>query len=356
MEEKNFFILLIILIVISNLYLIIKINYLEKEKNNENFAVTDDVKTAINEIYKADIESIRTLSNCATQLNAGSLNISNLLTVTNGIYTKGGDAGGGGGTHFPWIDGINYIRGNTAHDGTLNVRDNLTVGNKLILPNNTQLSADPDWLRLQDSTNSSYKPLAVKDLWADAGTIYAGNIDAKGNIGAQGAITAGSVVSKGDIRVKGKFVFIPQEITIGYNFSGSFAGSVSVPSNTVCSKGWDNGIKVVVSGLYSIKFRVDFANNTKGGGNGGNTNYGKINMTGFYQSKGHSCEGDSYKIDLNPDGGGYNIEYKLYNNDTMYPGHFYVDCECAVADLFEITFSNNIEANTSFAYTLKKIY
>ena len=357
MEEKTFFILLIILIVISNLYLIIKINYLEKEKNNENFAVTDDVKTAINEIYKADIESIRTLSNSASQLNAGSLNISNTLTVTNGIYTKGGDAGGIGlQTHFPWTDGINYIRGNTTHDGTLNVRDNVTVGNKLILPNNTQFSADPDWLRLKDSTNNSYKPLAVKDLWADAGTIYAGNIGAQGNIGVQGAITAGSVVSKGDIRVKGKFVFVKQEITIGYNFGGSFAGSVSVPSNSVCSKAWDNGIQVVIPGVYAIRFRVDFANNTVGGGDGGKTNYGKINMSGFHKSNAHSCEGDSYKIYPNPDGGGYNIEYKLYNNDTMYPGHFYVDCDCVLTyrneRKFEITFSGNIQANTSFTYKL----
>ena len=364
MAQKNIFILLIILIVISNLYLIIKINYLEKEKNIEKFAVTDDIKTAISEIYKADIESIRALSNSASQLNAGSLNINAPLTVTNGLYAKGGAAGGNGNqTHFPWTDGINYIRGNTSHDGTLNVRDNVTVGNKLILPNNTQFSADPDWLRLTD-TAGNYKPLAVKDLWADAGSISAGNIAAKDSIIAQGAIEASSIISNGDIIVKGNFMYTKPEITIGYNFGGSFAGSVSFPSNNVCKTyvnkegiAWNNGIQVIMPGVYSVKFRVDFADNsTKGGDNGGRQNNGSIIISGFNRSRGHSCEGNSYTI--NPNTTGYNIQYKLNNATRMYPGWFEVDCDCVLtnrnARKFEIFFSNNLEANTSFAYKLKQ--
>ena len=182
MEEKNIFILLIILIVISNLYLIIKINYLEKEKNTEKFAVTNDVINAINENYKGDVESMRNLAALATKLQAGTLTIPGKLIGTGGIYTKGGAAGGNGlQTQFPWTDGINYIRGNTTHDGILNVRDNVTVGNKLILPNNTQFSGDADFLRLTD-TAGNYKPLAVKDLWVAKGNIYGGNIRVKGNI------------------------------------------------------------------------------------------------------------------------------------------------------------------------------
>ena len=357
MEQKNIFILLIILIVISNLYLIIKINYLEKEKNIEKFAVADDIKANISEIYRADIESIRALSNSASQLNAGSLNINVPLTVTNGLYAKGGAAGGNGNqTHFPWTDGINYIRGNTSHDGTLNIRDNLTVGNKLILPNNTQFSGDPDWLRLTD-TAGNYKPLAVKDLWADDGSISAGNIAAKDSIIAQGAIEASSIISNGDIIVKGNFMYTKPEITILYIFGGSFAGFVNVPpNNNVCLKAWDNGIQVIIPGVYSIRFRVDFANNTVGGGDGGKTNYGKINMSGFHKSNAHSCEGESYKIYPNSEGTGYNIQYKLNNARRMYPGWFEVDCDCVLTyrndRKFEILFSGNIEANTSFTYKL----
>ena len=44
------------------------------------------------------------------------------------IWCKGGAAGGGGGTHFPYDNGVNYIRGHTQHDGNFNINGTLNAG------------------------------------------------------------------------------------------------------------------------------------------------------------------------------------------------------------------------------------
>jgi hypothetical protein len=52
--------IIIIILVLAVLYLIYKTSECNK---TDHFTVTDDVKEAINEIYKADINAIRNLSN-----------------------------------------------------------------------------------------------------------------------------------------------------------------------------------------------------------------------------------------------------------------------------------------------------
>jgi hypothetical protein len=54
--------LILMLVVIAVIYLLYKSN------NQENFSTSDDVKQAINDLYKADINAIRNLSNVATEI------------------------------------------------------------------------------------------------------------------------------------------------------------------------------------------------------------------------------------------------------------------------------------------------
>jgi hypothetical protein len=80
--------IVIVLLVASNIFLYIKMYKINKV---ENFAVSDDVKQAINDIYKADINAIRNLSNVATEIynNNDSFTIpANKTTVTD-LTTNG---------------------------------------------------------------------------------------------------------------------------------------------------------------------------------------------------------------------------------------------------------------------------
>ena len=97
-----YFIIVIILII----YLFYKIN--KKSDIKENFAVankaiktsggstttktsdgTTDIKTAIKEIYLADVEAIRNLSSIATKLQAGGLTIPGNLSITGNLNVTG---------------------------------------------------------------------------------------------------------------------------------------------------------------------------------------------------------------------------------------------------------------------------
>ncbi len=81
--------IIIALLVASNIYLIYK------TRNVEKFTVTDDINQAINDIYKADINAIRNLSNISTTImsNNDSLTIPAKTTnvsdlVANNINTN----------------------------------------------------------------------------------------------------------------------------------------------------------------------------------------------------------------------------------------------------------------------------
>ena len=141
-----------ILLIIFIIYLIIlhckMWSFLNQNKNIEKFAVTDDIKTAVKEIYNTDMDAIRTLSDFAKKIQdgnnlnipgnltvsgnitgSGALNVSGALTVgsnitgsgaltlsgnisSNHIYTKTLDIKGKHGTtHFNYADtGTTYIR------------------------------------------------------------------------------------------------------------------------------------------------------------------------------------------------------------------------------------------------------
>ena len=76
-----------ILLIIIIIYLIF--SHSKKNKNIEKFAVTDDIRTAIKEIYNTDMDAIRTLSDFAKKIQDGNnLNIPGNLTVTGTIIGK----------------------------------------------------------------------------------------------------------------------------------------------------------------------------------------------------------------------------------------------------------------------------
>ncbi len=73
------------------LYVLYKIRNLEKCENRENFAVSDDVKAAINEIYKADINAIRNLSDFANTIKKAddTLTLPSTLLKIPGVIVPG---------------------------------------------------------------------------------------------------------------------------------------------------------------------------------------------------------------------------------------------------------------------------
>lgn len=83
MNIKN---ILLIIIFIYVIYLHSKINNI---KNIENFAVTDDIRAVVKEIYNTDMEAVRQLAVMATKLNAGGLEIPGNLIVTGTIKSTG---------------------------------------------------------------------------------------------------------------------------------------------------------------------------------------------------------------------------------------------------------------------------
>jgi hypothetical protein len=75
-----------ILLIIIIIYLIFL--HCKKIKNIENFAVTDDIRSLIKEIYNTDMDAVRQLSDMADKLNTSGLTIPGDLTVTGTITGK----------------------------------------------------------------------------------------------------------------------------------------------------------------------------------------------------------------------------------------------------------------------------
>jgi hypothetical protein len=226
MKICNFdLIFLIIIIFIVNFFY----DTIKKYLNiNEGFDATSDMKAVINQVYNADIEAIRNLSSIATQLTTngglvmpGSLKVASKLATNNLDPNNMPDGWGGGlrifdgyasGTMGFGPDGKAlkaYINSSgdalvsgTLTSGTINNTGNLNIGGKLILPNNTQLSADGDdathWLRLQQANNpGQYKSLAAQDLWCAGGTLSSGTINNGGNATINGNLQVNGTITIG---------------------------------------------------------------------------------------------------------------------------------------------------------------
>ena len=209
-----------IILLIFNLFLFYKFYELKnitKENVNEPFAVQDDVKAAINQVYQADVEAIRNLSAIATKLQAGGLTVAGALTVTGKLWTQGGTTGGGGQTHFPYDNGINYIRGQTQQDGDLNVRDQLGVGgsvnahdfnarNELFAQNAVKTNGSVNGHDFNArGTVSGHDFKARGGLYVE-GDVNGYDIFARRNMQANGTVTANGDINAGGIIRVGKWV------------------------------------------------------------------------------------------------------------------------------------------------------
>ena len=83
MNIKN---ILLIIIFIYVIYLHSKINNI---KNMEKFAVTDDIRAIVKEIYNTDMEAVRQLAKMAEDLRAGGIKILGNLIVEGNITNTG---------------------------------------------------------------------------------------------------------------------------------------------------------------------------------------------------------------------------------------------------------------------------
>ncbi len=154
MIKEIILIIIIVLLIASNIYLIYKTRNIE---NLEHFTVNDDVKQAINDIYKADINAIRNLSNFATELmnNNDSLTIPAKTTNVNDLVTKN-------------IFSTNiYSSGDNVTNGNIIAKNNIT--------SNVDINADRNITATGDITsNASVKTktsLCIDDFCIDKNTL-----------------------------------------------------------------------------------------------------------------------------------------------------------------------------------------
>jgi hypothetical protein len=130
---------LLIILFIYVIYLHCKIS---KNKNIENFAVTDDIKAAIKEIYNTDMEAVRQLAKMADDIQKGGLKVNGNLIVT-GTITSTGD-----------ISSASYsLSGLNTSIGTTNTA--LTATNTALTATNTALTETNKALNTKVSNNSN---------------------------------------------------------------------------------------------------------------------------------------------------------------------------------------------------------
>ena len=109
--SKNILIFCLIVIVV---YLYSKVNRLDKKINvtKEGMASVSTIKKLINNIYNADVQAIRNLSEISKKLQRGSLTIPGNLTVKGSLFVKrGADIKGTTATNKVNLRGCQLYRG-----------------------------------------------------------------------------------------------------------------------------------------------------------------------------------------------------------------------------------------------------
>lgn len=166
-------ILIILMFIVNFFYDIIKKYFNVKE----GFDLLSDAKTAVNQLYNADIEAIRNLSSIAAKLQTNGLTVPGNL-IADKLWVKGGnDAPAGWMTHFPFNDGINYIRGNTNQDGQLTVNGNSIVNGNLTVTGDINITGKIKIGNIEINTND----LIFNNKNIPQVTINSGGISFKNN-------------------------------------------------------------------------------------------------------------------------------------------------------------------------------
>ena len=142
---------LVFLIVLG--FVVAYIFMLHKVETMADVGTTDQIKAAVKEIYLADVEAIRNLSNVATKLQAGGIGVPGNLIMKGPILTDHNiphpDAGDGAiyraeGQLTVAADDLIRFRSSSkkqntiemnVNDGSLNLTGSLNVNGKLITPN-----------------------------------------------------------------------------------------------------------------------------------------------------------------------------------------------------------------------------
>jgi hypothetical protein len=143
--------IILIILISAVLYLLYKTS-----SNKENFTVNDDVKQAINDIYKADINAIRNLSNVATDIynNDDSFTIPAKTTNVGDLVTKN-------------IASTNItISGNINTDG--NINSNGAISSKNI---NSTIDITAGGDIMSNSSVKSKTSLCIDDFCIDKNTL-----------------------------------------------------------------------------------------------------------------------------------------------------------------------------------------
>ena len=184
----------------------------------EGFAAIDDARQAVREVYNADVDAIRGLSEVAKKLQAGGLTHPGRLTVNSGgdhipiIAQSNTDShilmktqnDGNKDTYLINRNGMMRIwagddRFGVNRDGTVDIFGNLNT------PQIRRVGGD--WLRINNDgvgRTALYGNLAINDSTGGNGGLAVGSWNDKvgqGNIAATGNISAASVSTSGGISV-----------------------------------------------------------------------------------------------------------------------------------------------------------
>ena len=206
----NLIILIIVVILVFHLYWV-------KDNKEPMAEVSNDIKEAVKQVYLADVEAIRNLSEVATKLQAGGLTVPGNLTVNGAklITNNGNTIECAGRQHMSGPELLYLLHKNGVMigkewggNGNLQVQGSLTVSGRDILGELNALRSDVNALRSEfNATRGEFntlKPQAVKyNDFINITTTGTGNHEGHGKYigfcghGACGMVNAGLTNEKG---------------------------------------------------------------------------------------------------------------------------------------------------------------
>ena len=170
--------------------------YMCKGNIQENFAVTDDVKQAIGDIYKADVEAVRNLSSIAKKLQEGGVNVPGDM-IFNGTVTNNNDI---------------------IAKGKVSVLGIIDMANQKKITSSGRLHIDPQ---------ERLYLLPKNDVWITKDWGASGNINISGD-----ATINGSIINR-----KNHYLFYPEDAIIYQDIHEALSNGAITKSGT--PNGWD---------------------------------------------------------------------------------------------------------------------